>query len=175
MPLGLKVLLIDDDHEFAAMVGRLFRAWFGDDLELLHLRDPAELEMALAGQGVLDGLDLIVAELNFPHAGKSPAELLDWLADLAREREVPTVVITELKERSLPVRAYQAGIADYFEKSALQLSLLESRLRLSLERERRRRELDLKMRESLRELETTQTASQQQIRDLSETIERMRT
>lgn len=157
------------------MIERLLRAWFGQDLDLIHLQDPAELEMARNSQtsGILDALDLVITELQFAHEPRSATELLPWLGDIFEEREVPVVVLTESPERNLQLRAFQAGVADYFEKSSMQLSLLEIRLQRVLDPSRRQKSSDAKSASdsTARELQDQQA----KIYDLNVTIEQMRT
>jgi class 3 adenylate cyclase/CheY-like chemotaxis protein len=178
MSPGLRILLLDSDYEFFVMLERLLRAWFGLGLDLIYLRDPAELEMArsarpLESGGILDDLDLVIAESHFPRETRSPVELFSYYAQAFAERKVPVVILSESLNRRLNQRALQAGLLETIEKTNLHLPSLEAWLHRALEHSRRAKE-NRRLETALQELERRHTKADAETRELNATIERMR-
>ncbi|MCR9141992.1 MAG: adenylate/guanylate cyclase domain-containing protein [bacterium] len=178
MSPGPRILLLDSDYEFFEGIERLLRAWFGFDLDLIYLRDPAELEMARSARppgsgGILDGLDLVIAETAFPGEERGPREMFHYYDEVFKEREVPVMILGEGLDRRLGLDALRAGLLDTLEKKDLHLPTLEARVHRALNLSRRIRE-HREMSAELHSMRAERSAADQEMAELNATVERMR-
>ena len=129
-PRSLRVLLVDDDDEYAAFVGR----------ELAP--SPIVLDRALSVESArraLDGdrFDAILLDLGLPDS-----EGLPTVAKMCEAaHDVPIVVLTSEADDATAVQAVQRGADDYLPKQTTDGTAIMRSLRYSLERAALRRSL----------------------------------
>jgi two-component system, cell cycle response regulator len=126
-PLGLSILLVEDDPVFARLVrASLEPSPEGSDWRLAHV------ESLAAACAVTETPDLIVLDLTLPD-GRG-------LETLARVRErfafVPVILLTAVEDLNIEERALRAGAQDFLGKDELTPRSLRRVVRYAMERHR---------------------------------------
>ncbi len=165
---AIRAVYIESDVEAYRHLRRLFEAWFGTGIRFRHIEHPDHLN---ADE---DGYDLVITELSFAGDATAPEEMLRRITHAPQLRDTPVVVITALDDPRLPLRAFQEGVAEFYTKFGLRISLMEHRLRNLVQREIRARALRTNMSDLMQRFEHVEGASRGEIRSLQETIEQMR-
>ena len=124
------VLIVDDDPEFRASVGRLLRT-VG-----LHTREFSSVSDFLKGDPS-DGPTCLVLDVRMP--GRSGLELQRDLA--AANRQVPIIFITAHADVPMTVQAMKGGAIEFLTKPFRDQDLIEA-VEAGLARDRARRESD---------------------------------
>src|SRR5262245_35771269 len=124
------VLIVDDDPEFRASVGRLLRT-VG-----LHTREFSSVSDFLKGDPS-DGPTCLVLDVRMP--GRSGLELQRDLA--AANRQVPIIFITAHADVPMTVQAMKGGAMEFLTKPFRDQDLLDA-VGAGLARDRARRESD---------------------------------
>ena len=133
---NIRVLLVEDDEEDAAIFGRYADHLMEYELALARAATAQEARERFAG----DGFDFVFVDLNLEGAATG----IDLLKDLDDNGlEAPAVVVTGSGDEAKAVEAMKAGAYDYIVKDALDADLLERtirnvRKRHVLEQERKR-------------------------------------
>lgn len=104
-----RILLIDDDEEFAATMARLIQSE-GYDVETALTGD-AGLERALAGE-----FDVVVTDIHFQTPGLDGLEVVRKLH--AGKRHLPIMVITAYPSTDRAIKATNLGARDYLIKDS---------------------------------------------------------
>src|SRR5262245_50012290 len=124
------VLIVDDDPEFRASVGRLLRT-VG-----LHTREFSSVSEFLKGDAS-DGPTCLVLDVRMP--GRSGLELQRDLA--AANRQLPIIFITAHADVPMTVQAMKGGAIEFLTKPFRDQDLIEA-VEAGLARDRARRESD---------------------------------
>ena len=129
----IKVLLVEDDHEFAAMLEAILTAV---NLGQFVPTFAASLEEAIDLLKKSD-FDIVVLDLFLPDSKghKTFAKLIEQVP------EIPIVVVTGHNDRSLAVKSVREGAQDYLVKGDLEVNQFVRSLLFSIERHRSRRML----------------------------------
>lgn len=141
----LKILLVEDNDGDARLVEEALKGGSLDGLEVSHvdLRRARSLEEARRelvevrrnGDG---GRGLILLDLGLPDAGG-----LDALTELrSMGVDVPTVVLTGLRDQEMELEAIQRGAEDFLRKDELEPAALWRAIRHALGREEARAALE---------------------------------
>lgn len=118
-----KILSVDDSPVMRRIIGSAVEVLGYDFLEA------GEADTALQVlQGVHDGIDLILLDVNMP--GINGFELLEKLKADKRYKDIPTMMVTTESERMQIVRAIRVGAANYvckpFTQEELMTKMVES-------------------------------------------------
>lgn len=165
---AIRALYIESDTEAYRHMRRLFEAWFGTGIRFRHIEHPDQLS---AEQ---DEYDLVITELTFAGDATPPEEMLRRITRAPQLQEALMVVVTTLDHPRLPLRAFQEGVAEFYTKFGLRISLMEHRLRNLVQREIRGKALRRNMSDLMQRFEHVEGASRGEIRSLQDTIEKMR-
>ena len=129
-PRSLRVLLVDDDDEYAAFIGRELAP------SPIVLDRAVSIESACRVLGS-DRFDAILLDLGLPDS-----EGLSTVATMCEAaRDVPIVVLTSEADDTTAVQAVQRGADDYLPKQTTDGTAIMRSLRYSLERAALRRSL----------------------------------
>lgn len=156
----IKVLIIEDDRDYAALLRELLRHAPFPTFEAIWVERLADgLERVGAGD-----IELVLLDLSLPDS--DGLESLMALRSIAPQ--VPIIVQTALNDERLAVEAVRKGAQDYLFKGQMRSGdLIIRAIRYAIERNRAERELE-KYREHLEELVEERTAK------LAEANERLR-
>ncbi|CAB1369475.1 GGDEF/EAL domain-containing response regulator [Denitratisoma oestradiolicum] len=122
----LTILLIEDNWGDYRLVRDMLHDCAPEGFQLLHADQLAAAVPFLEGHGV----DVILLDLGLPDAGG-----LDTLVKVhALAPEIPIVVLSQIEEEALAVRAVRIGAQDFLVKSHISGPLLTRSLRYALER-----------------------------------------
>src|SRR6202789_781101 len=144
------VLVIDDDPDLRASVGRLLRS-VGLETQLF-----ASISDFLKSDPP-DGPTCLVLDVRLP--GQSGLDLQHELA--AADREIPIIFITGHADIPMTVRAMKGGAIEFLTKPFRDQDLLDA-IHLGLARDRERRENDRELR-ALRERFETLTSREREV------------
>ena len=121
---GRRVLLVEDDESAAVLLGHLMTR---KNLQVQRLADGGEALACIAGPR---SADLVVTELNLPHA--SGFDIIRALHANPQWQGVPVLVLTAQSAEEDVVQALDAGADDYVYKPFRHHELL-ARIRRHLE------------------------------------------
>lgn len=124
----IKVLLVEDDEDHAALIRRRFRNAPSMPVELVWRERVAAAERYLTTEAV----DAILLDLHLPDSDEPPS----LIARMDALSPAPIVVLTALDDRELAVEAVRAGAQDYLVKSTLDVDMLVRSVRYAIERKR---------------------------------------
>ncbi len=105
----LRVLLVDDNHATATVIGRYLSA------RAIRVTRAADGAAALA-YAQREGYDVVVLDLLLPDM--NGLELLHRLGEIMREHPPRVIVLSALLEQGLAERCFQAGAHEYIQKPA---------------------------------------------------------
>ncbi|MBI2431795.1 MAG: response regulator [Candidatus Hydrogenedentes bacterium] len=133
MPEPLRILLVEDDDDHAALIRRHLT---GPNRAAVTVQRAACLKEALLWlrEG---GIDAILLDLGLPDSGAE--ETLTRV--LQESAHVPVIVLTALNDRDLALRAVQQGAQDFLVKSQLSSDLLLRSVQYAVERKRAQEQL----------------------------------
>jgi len=140
----IKVLLVEDDPDDAALIQRSFR----------HIRNiTIKVQWSPSLSSALENLasdtfDVVVTDLGLPES----KGIDSFLKLHARYPHVPVIVLTGLSDEKLAVQAVRSGAQDYLVKGTIDSASLLKAIRYSIERQRLLTELENKLGE-IRKLE----------------------
>jgi CheY-like chemotaxis protein len=123
---NLRILLIDDNAEFAAAVSAQLKAEFNFDA--LVVRNAREATGQLQTMNV--GIDVIVVDYEMP--GMNGIEFLRWMKK--NNNQTPVVMLTAAGSDLVAVEAMKLGAYDYVRKEQLDLTHLGHVLEATSER-----------------------------------------
>jgi signal transduction histidine kinase len=125
MPFPLRILLVEDDDAYAALVSAQLSA-AGCPAEVMRVSSLAEASRRLPGQPV----DVILLDLGLPDgAGRGTLSRMQELA-----QDIPIVVLTAHDNDAEALAAVQSGAEDYLIKSSTDAELLSRSVRYACER-----------------------------------------
>ncbi len=107
--MSLKVLVVDDASFVRDTVKRTLRQ-FLPNLELHEAVDGRRAMSIIK----LNKIDLVLSDWEMPEM--SGAELLHWVRNESKSRDVPFVMISSRGDRDHIVKAIQSGVSDYLVK-----------------------------------------------------------
>ncbi len=142
-PLNLRVLCIDDDAEFIAVIADALKDEFG--YEVFAVGGPREAIKTIATAS--RGIDVIV--LDYYMREMNGLEFLRWMRE--QNNPIPIVMLTATGSEAIAVEAMKLGAYDYMRKEHLEITHLGHTLAATSERREYRvmREMD---REQLTEM-----------------------
>ena len=129
-----KILLIEDENQFAIMVERLISRACGGDFIISWVGSLAEGLQALSGEA----FDLVILDLNLPDS----REMDSLEAILGHPRKAPVVVLTGIGDESLGAVALRRGATDYLLKTEMDQNRLIRTVEFAIERSRIASELE---------------------------------
>ena len=135
----LKVLLIEDDADHAALIQRHFGRAADQPLKIQWVERLADAEPLLS-RGEFDA---VLTDLRLPDS--DTPDTLSRITALAPD--VPIVVLTSLDALDLATQAVQQGAQDYLVKAQISGDLLHRSIRYAIERKRHAVELERSNRE----------------------------
>ena len=125
-----KILLVDDDEDFAAVVIELLA---DQEIEIVHETDPAA---AIDRLGSVQP-DLLLLDVVMP--GISGFELCSMIRAIPRHHDLPVVFVTGEPSADVRRSCYQVGGDDYLVKPVIKEELV-ARIKTRVERQRLHRE-----------------------------------
>ncbi len=127
----VKILLIEDDPDDVwALRSRLADRWDGP-YELIHVKFLSEaLECCALGE-----IEVVLLDLSLSDG----LGLETFLTLYARHGQIPIIVLADVNDETLAMKAVQAGAEDYLVKSQMSDRLLVRSIRYGIERRRRRK------------------------------------
>lgn len=123
----IKVLVVEDDLEYASLLQVLFETKSGQ-FEVSHV-DSIERALTHLGQ---HPVDVILMNLSLPDS----SGLDSFLEIYAHSPDVPIVVMTNYADHDLAVKAIRRGAQDYLVKGEIDHNLLMRALSFAIERHR---------------------------------------
>jgi sigma-B regulation protein RsbU (phosphoserine phosphatase) len=130
---GPRILVVDDndDNRYTLTL-------------YLDLEGYSKVETAQDGEEAIarlevDGFDLVLLDVMMPKV--DGYQVLTWIKEQARLRDLPVIMISALNEMSSVVRCIELGAVDYLPKP-FNPTLLKARLGATLEKKRLRDEID---------------------------------
>lgn len=159
-PSNLRILIIDDNQEFAAAVCSQLKADFGFTVVVV----PNAKQAAERLQTLNVGIDVIVVDYEMP--GMNGLEFLRWMKK--SNNQTPVVMLTAAGSDVVAVEAMKLGAYDYVRKEQLDIKHFGHVLEATSERHRFRvtQEFD---EEQLREIGLNKQATDK-VRDVLNTI-----
>jgi len=159
-PSNLRILIIDDNQEFAAAVCSQLKADFGFTVVVV----PNANQAAERLQTLNVGIDVIVVDYEMP--GMNGLEFLRWMKK--SNNQTPVVMLTAAGSDVVAVEAMKLGAYDYVRKEQLDIKHFGHVLEATSERHRFRvtQEFD---EEQLREIGLNKQATDK-VRDVLNTI-----
>src|SRR5581483_7675984 len=125
---ALKVLLIDDEADFARHVGEILAQSRGGTFELFTC-DQLERGLSVLSEG---HMDVLLMDLSLPDGA--------GMANIKRAQDqaprVPVLVLGHLEDEAIAIEAVHEGAQDYLVKSQLNPQLLTRAIRYAIERQR---------------------------------------
>jgi diguanylate cyclase (GGDEF)-like protein len=123
-----RVLLIEDDPQYAGLIQNILEKKVGSSLSLTHA-DRLSTGLECLGEG---GVDVVLLDLTLPDS---------WGLDTLRKTnahapEVPIVMLTAQDDETLAIKALQEGAQDYLVKGQNETSLLGRSILYAIERKR---------------------------------------
>ncbi len=130
---AIKILLIEDDAEYASLVQALLRLMW-DTPSVLEHADSLSRGLELL---VRDDFDIVLLDLTLPdcHGFSTFASVR------AAASEVPIIILSGTSDRTLALKAVREGAQDYLVKGQIEGDLLIRSIRYALERQRAERAL----------------------------------
>lgn len=128
VPQTTKVLVVEDDYEYAAMLRVIFTGAGAGEFEYTHVDCLKEALLQLRHQS----FDVILLDLSLPDC----TGLDSFLQVQAQAPEVPVVVVTVHDDPDLAINAIRKGAQDYLVKGEINLNLLLRSLLYAVERHR---------------------------------------
>lgn len=126
----VRILLVEDDPDDVWMLRSLLADRWEGPYELIHVEFLSE---ALECCG-LGGVDVLLLDLSLPDS----RGLETFLRVSSHSPDTPIVILTDLNDESMAVKAVQAGAEDYLVKSQVNDATLLRSIRYGIERNRRR-------------------------------------
>lgn len=123
-----KILLIEDEAEFAARVKSILEQAKGGVFELF-IADHLDAGLVRLAEG---GIDLVLIDLTLPD-GAGLANIARIQADMPR---VPIIVLGHVDDEKVAIEAVHEGAQDYLVKSQLNPQLIGRAIRYAIERQR---------------------------------------
>ncbi|HET9240060.1 MAG TPA: response regulator [Oligoflexus sp.] len=159
---ALKILLVEDNDDHAAMIQRHLRKSLGNAFRCVH---EGTLEGGLKRLDV-DPIDVILLDLRLPDS--AGVETLPQT--FAKAPTIPIVILTSIEDRDLATRLISQGAQDFVSKAKLDGDTLCQILRNSVQRKRLEEELRI---QTIKQQESQQLL-QRMIVSLKENEERYR-
>lgn len=122
----LKILLVEDDASDALLLCAMLRQQISASIDVKQVASMGEAERYLAEYAV----DIVVLDLGLPDTQGMEAVR----RACAVAPHVPMVVLTDLDDESLAIRALKEGAQDYFVKGKVEPSTLYRAMRYAIER-----------------------------------------
>jgi sigma-B regulation protein RsbU (phosphoserine phosphatase) len=135
-PIGKapRILVVDDNDD------NRYTLTLYLDLEGYSIVETArDGEEAIARLEAAPGFDLVLLDVMMPKI--DGYQVLTWIKDQARLRDLPVIMISALNEMSSVIRCIELGAVDYLLKPFNPV-MLKARLRATLEKKRLRDEVD---------------------------------
>jgi sigma-B regulation protein RsbU (phosphoserine phosphatase) len=135
-PIGKapRILVVDDNDD------NRYTLTLYLDLEGYSIVETArDGEEAIARLEAAPGFDLVLLDVMMPKI--DGYQVLTWIKDQARLRDLPVIMISALNEMSSVIRCIELGAVDYLLKPFNPV-MLQARLRATLEKKRLRDEVD---------------------------------
>lgn len=125
MDKTIKILLIEDNHDYARLIKRLLTKKESSSMAIEH-RDTfaGGYECLLSGD-----FDLILLDLNLPDSGADKT-----LASIRGASDIPIIVLTGNEDEATALKAVQQGAQDYLNKGDVDGKLLVRTIRYAVER-----------------------------------------
>ncbi len=120
-----RILVVDDEPDFARMVAKALRAVGHQVDEALDARNAIKLHRE-------HSYDMVVVDLRMPDM--TGLELLQYLK--ARDKKLFVMIMTAYGSLHVGIEALKRGACDYLSKP-FKLSVLQGKVRVNLERRRR--------------------------------------
>ena len=122
-----KILLIEDNLEYAQLIKRILSKKTSSAMEVEHHQTfSGGYERASRG-----GLGLILLDLDLPDSGN-----IDTLLSISEVTDVPIIVLTGTDDESFAIKAVQMGAQDYLMKGQVDARLLIRSIRYAIERKK---------------------------------------
>ncbi len=130
---AIKILLIEDDAEYASLVQALLKLMWDTPSILEHADSLSRGLELLAG----DDFDIVLLDLTLPdcHGFNTFASVR------AAASQVPVIILSGTSDRTLALKAVREGAQDYLVKGQIEGDLLIRSIRYALERQRAERAL----------------------------------
>lgn len=128
---GVRVVLIEDDRQYAWLVEEMLRETFAGDH--ISVKTFGSLGDAVAG---VDDADCALVDLSLPDARGLP--VLDAVRDALPG--VPLVILTGAEDEELALQAVERGAQDYLVKRRVDPDVLGRSIRYAIERSRGERQ-----------------------------------
>ncbi|MCZ8157394.1 MAG: adenylate/guanylate cyclase domain-containing response regulator [Leptospira sp.] len=166
----VRILLIEPKKGSYDILVSLLKEWFQDYVEIVW-RSIYENGIEELKKG---GFDLLIAEINFPDSELLEEERLQDIADTAGPLEVPIVIFSNSKDKTLPVLSFQLGISEFFSKRGIKKNLLEHRFRNLFREIYRKKVISIQMDDSLRRFQELYGMNQNEIQDLNTLVKKFK-
>ncbi|HET7288998.1 MAG TPA: diguanylate cyclase [Thermodesulfobacteriota bacterium] len=127
MEQNIKILLIEDNPDYAQLIKRILSKKTSCSMEVLHC-DTFSSGYEKASSG---GIDLILLDLDLPDSGN-----INTLLSISEVTDVPIIVLTGTDDESLALKAVQMGAQDYLMKGQVDARLLVRSIMYAIERKK---------------------------------------
>lgn len=124
---SIKVLLIEDNLDYAQLIKRILSKKTSSPMEVEH-HDSFSGGYERASRG---DIDLILLDLDLPDSGN-----IETMLGIGEAADVPVIVLTGTDDESLALRAVQLGAQDYLMKGQVDARLLVRSIRYAIERKK---------------------------------------
>lgn len=127
MEQNIKILLIEDNLDYAQLIKRILSKKTSCSMEVVHCDTfSGGYERASSG-----GIDLILLDLDLPDSGN-----INTLLSISEVTNVPIIVLTGTDDESLALKAVQMGAQDYLMKGQVDARLLVRSIMYAIERKK---------------------------------------
>ncbi len=127
MEQNIKILLIEDNFDYAQLIKRILSKKTSCTMEVQHCDTfTAGYEKASSG-----GIDLVLLDLDLPDSGN-----INTLLSISEVTDVPIIVLTGTDDESLALKAVQMGAQDYLMKGQVDARLLVRSIMYAIERKK---------------------------------------